>query len=470
MDIPDVALLQPAVVRAPFAGAAAPPAPLTWGQRALWTAMRRRGPEQASMSMRRGLPLPRRAPDDVDSAVRAIGALVSRHSSLRTRIQVIDGEPRQIVAERGEQPVILVHAGAPDTDIADDVAAELAATPFEHAVEWPQRIALVLVAGRVRRIVLVFSHTTVDFQAVEILLRDLRVLLLRGAIPTPPGAQSVDIARLEQGVDRRKSDRAVAYWLRGFGRLPTQTLPWSGPPSTPRFRRSVLVSEAAGTAVRLAGVRHRVTGSTVLVAAAAAVICAWSGTGVCGIHSMANNRALPGYADAIAKLNQVGLIVVDTTDRPSLADLLPRVWQAAVEGYRHAHYDPARLRQEFEAAGYPYETGVSPHCFLNDLRLSTELDLFGRATGEAEVRAAMARSTYTVAEGFEHFQWRLRVQILDAPPGLALAVTADTAYLAPQAAERFLRDIERLLVEAAFGDVPWPWPSHASDRRVETHD
>ncbi|TWH69702.1 hypothetical protein JD77_04716 [Micromonospora olivasterospora] len=36
-------------------------------------------------------------------------------------------------------------------------------------------------------------------------------------------------------------------------------------------------------------------------------------------------------------------------------------------------------------------------------------------------------------------------------------VTADTRYLPPERAERLLRAVEALLVEAAFRDVPWPW-------------
>ncbi|GAA4716525.1 condensation domain-containing protein [Phytohabitans rumicis] len=435
--------------------------PLTWGQRALWTAIQRRGAEQALMSMRRVVAVPRGAPADVDSVARAIGVLIGRHSSLRTRIQTLDGQPYQVVVDSGELPLLSREAGEPDggAAVAHAVAEELAAAPFDHAGEWPQRVALVRDGDRVRQVALAFSHTTVDFRAVEILLRELRLLLLRGHVRTPAPLQSVDIARLEQGPDRARSERAVAHWVSGYDQLPTDTLPPVGPPLTPRFQRVVLVSEAADTAIRLAATRHRVTSTTVLLAAVAVVISVWSGTDVCGMHSMVHNRALDGYRDAIAKLNQVGLVVVDTRDRPSFAELLSRVFRAAVRGYRHAHYDPAQLRAAFQAAGHPYENGVSPHCFFNDIRLSTDADLFGHATDEADVRAAMRRSTVAVAEGFERFTWRLRVQVLDAPRGVGIAVTGDTAYLPPPVAERFLHDVERVLIEAAFGDVPWPWLS-----------
>ncbi|MFK3979191.1 condensation domain-containing protein [Micromonospora sp. NPDC050397] len=477
-----------------FVGDHSPPAPLTWGQRALWMATERHGPGYVMLSLRRTLSVPRRASADAASVLRSVGALIGRHSSLRTRMPVVDGERCQVVADSGELPVLLVHAtanadttyvdqaandvNANDVDVnanandvaearstGDDgaalartVAERLAQRQFDHAHEWPQRVALVLVAGKVRQVVIVFSHTTVDFQAVEIVLRDLRLLLLRGSIPTPAGPQSTDIARREQDDDqRRRGERALDHWVGSFGRLPSDTLPRLGPPLTPRFHRAVLASVAADTAIRLIADRHRVTSSTVLVAATAVVAATWSGKEVIGIHTMAGNRAMAGYRDAVAKLNQLGLLVVDLGDRPDFADLLTRVWQDSVRAYRHAYYDPTRLRQAFQEAGYPYAVGVNPHVYLNDIRLSTDTDLFGRATGEAEVRATMADTSLTWTPGLDAFTWRTRIEVIDQPGAVGFGLTADTAHLPPYAIERFLRDLERLLVDAAFTDVRWPW-------------
>jgi hypothetical protein len=115
------------------------------------------------------------------------------------------------------------------------------------------------------------------------------------------------------------------------------------------------------------------------------------------------------------------------------------------------------MGRAFRAAGLPYATGVSPHYYLNDIRLSTDTDLFGRAVGEAEVRASRTASTLTWTPGFDAFTWRARIEIVDQPGAIGLALTADSGHLPPEAMERFLRDLEGLLVEAAFRDVPWPW-------------
>jgi hypothetical protein len=133
------------------------------------------------------------------------------------------------------------------------------------------------------------------------------------------------------------------------------------------------------------------------------------------------------------------------------------VRRAALSAYRHAHYDPVRLDQALAAAGHAYPDEVNPHCFLNDIRQATDAKVFGQATGEAEVRAAMRRSSFSWAERMDRYTWRTRVEIFDMPAAIGIALTADTGHLPPDAIERFLYDLEALLVNAAFHDLPWPW-------------
>lgn len=94
-------------------------------------------------------------------------------------------------------------------------------------------MALVVVDGRVRRIVLVFSHSTVDFYATETVLKDLRLLLVRGGVDAAPGLQSIDIARREARSQQTRSDRAISYWTKQFARLPAGGFASTGPAHTP---------------------------------------------------------------------------------------------------------------------------------------------------------------------------------------------------------------------------------------------
>ncbi|MEV4626899.1 condensation domain-containing protein [Micromonospora sp. NPDC049523] len=453
------------LVHAEFAGGRAGTAPLTWGQRSMWWTMDDFRSRNSFLNLCRVVTVPRRSALDVPAVAAVIGTLVARHESLRTRVRLVDGELCQQAYDSGRLPLLVLDADAGRTDGPDDDGAGLAArvcarlgdVPFDHTEEWPLRVALVVVNGRVRRIVLVLSHSTVDFHATETVLRDLRLLLVRGTIDTPPGLQSIDMARREAGAQRRRSDRAISYWTGQFTRLPAGGFARIGPAHTPRYRGLTMVSETVDLASRMIAARHRVSTSTVLLAATAALTVGGDEALRCGLVSMANNRFQPGHGDAIAKLNQLALIAVDLTDRPTFAGLLPRVAQAAMDGYRHAYYDPPAMRHAFAELGLDYLTMLGPYCLVNDIRLPGDPHAAGPDLDERALRATRARTTLTWSEPANKFVWRCRLQVVDAPRAVGLVLTIDTCYLPPERATALLHDVEELLVRAAVGDVPWPW-------------
>ncbi|HEY0697229.1 MAG TPA: hypothetical protein VGD43_05410, partial [Micromonospora sp.] len=121
------------------------------------------------------------------------------------------------------------------------------------------------------------------------------------------------------------------------------------------------------------------------------------------------------------------------------------------------YYDPAAFERAFTDLGHDHRSVLSPFCYLNDVRLSPEVDPGGVGPDEAALRATVTAGAFRWLTELERFPWRCRVQALDAPGAVELVVTADTRYLPAERAERLLRGIETLLVEAAFRDVPWPW-------------
>lgn len=430
-------------------------APLTWGQRAIWKSVLEFA-DHSWLNFRRVLAVPRRADADVPSVARAIGALMARHESLRTRIRPVGGELCQVAARSGRLPVTVVH-GRTGEPIAEALRDRLGAVPYDYTREWPLRVALVVVDGRVSHVVVVISHAAADFHACEILLRDLRLLLLRGSVPSPPGPQSVEIARRESGEGRRRSERAVEHWREEYRRLPRSMFDPAGPALAPRYRRALLESAAIEVAARRIAARHRVSTSTVLLAATATLIAGWTGHDVCGVFTMSNNRFPAGYADAISKLNQLGLFVLDLSDRPCFADIVPRTWESALRAYQHAYYDPTAMDAAMRELGRPYGSGLEPWCYFNDLRLPDNTAQAGPALDEPAVRARLTKSRLTWPESLDRFAWRFRLQVMDAPGATGLSLTADTCYLPPPDVEGFLFGLEELVVAGAFGDLLWPW-------------
>ncbi|RGC66671.1 Linear gramicidin synthase subunit B [Micromonospora sp. MW-13] len=444
------------LVHAPFRGAGAGTAPLTWAQQVIWRANARHGSNHRFLNLRRTVPLSARAGADTDRASRVLGALVGRHGSLRTRVRTVDGEPRQETAATGQLPLLVLAGTGDGAQAARDAADRLGDVAFDHAREWPVRVALVTVDGRVRQVVLVFSHSTVDAHAAEVVLRDLRLILLRGQLDTPPGPQSVDVARLQHGADRRRSERAVAYWLREFARLPAEPLPPGGPGLTPRLRRGVLVSSAVDLAARAIAAHHRVSTSAVLLAGVTALAAARAGRDRCGLFPMAHNRFAARYANAVANLGQIGFGVLDVADRPAFPLLLSRVWQASLNGLRHACYDPAALRRAFADADRDYETAFLPHYYFNDVRLPVGGAVAAPEVTRRDLRAAMARTGFSWTRGLDRASWHLLTHVVDEPGGVGITLTVDTRHVAVDTVEPFLRELEELLVEAAFAEVSWP--------------
>ncbi|WP_162907714.1 condensation domain-containing protein [Allorhizocola rhizosphaerae] len=431
---------------AEFRGQASSPEPLTWGQRSIWKAYSEFRPHTAWLNISRVVAVPRSAGEDAGAVVRAIGALMSRHESLRTRIEQDETGLRQVPAPGGRLQVHLV-----ESDDAESIKDSMGAVPFDYLGEWPLRATLVMSGGRVTHVALVFSHVAVDFHASEILMRELRLLLLRGQITTPAGLQSVDVARQELGPMKHRSDRARDHWLGNYEHLPHSMFDPVAPPLTPRFRRALLVSPAADIAMRALAARHGVSTATVLLAMTSVLICRWTGHDRCALFLMVNNRYQPGYRDAISKLNQLGLFVLEVGDDTDTGSLMARAWRAASRAYRHAYYDPYTMDEAIRQTGRPTGSAFEPWCYVNDLRLPGLTDTVQPPSDSspAALEAALQHTSLSWPETLDRFAWRFRLQVMDAPTGLGLSITADTHYLPPERIERFLRELERLIVNAA---------------------
>nr|MDT0659402.1 condensation domain-containing protein [Micromonospora sp. DSM 115978] len=457
--VPDEWATEP-LIPVEFRGGRTETAPLTWAQQVMWRAAVTGGSQHRFLNLRRTLPISTRVRADLASVGQALGALVGRHASLRTRVRPVEGEPRQETAAAGLLPVLVTESDGDGAEAARRLADRLGDVAFDHEREWPLRVALIVVDDRVRQIVIVFSHSTVDAYAAEVVLRELRVILLRGRLTVPAGPQSVDVARRQRTADRWRSDRAVDFWIRQFARLPQPPLASIGPGLRPRLCRGVLVSSAVRQCARQVATRHRVSTSAVLLAAATATAAGRDGRELCGLFNMAHNRFRAEYRNAVANLGQIGFCVVDISDRPSFAELLPRIWRESLVGYRHAYYDPAAMRRRFEEDGHDYGTAFLPYYYFNDVRLAGG-DGRHRPAGDSAATAVdeppATRSAFSWTDGLDRASWHLLTHVVDEPGAVGVTLSVDTRFLAPDSVEPFLRDVEKLLAEAATRDVPWPW-------------
>ncbi|WP_448316688.1 condensation domain-containing protein [Streptomyces sp. CO7] len=414
----------------PFAGPSGGTGPLTWGQLAIWDAIERTAPDDHYFNFGRVLKVP--GVRSLDETTAALAALLGTHDSLRTRLDLPGGGdlPRQRLAEGGELPVLL------STDDPEKLLTQLCSTRFDYEREWPLRVALVTDGPRVTHVVLAFCHLAADGLGADIAVRDLRMLLLRGAdAGRPPAASPLDLARWQAGPEgRRVARRAAAVWEA----VPHQVMfaretPEADRIDRPRVWRAQLFSPALGLAARAVAARHHTSTSTVLLTATAALVNRYTGQDRSVVLPIVHNRFRPDTAKIVSMVSQEGVFVLDGADR-GLDDLLGAAGSASLRAYRSAFHDPLdRMRGDW----------VQPLCCFNDQRFAEP----GPAPRTPEeIRAALPATTLSWPLSQDRLNCRFCVHV---GGDLEVSLTADTHFLPRRRMEQFLLDLESLLVAEA---------------------
>ncbi|MGA5702705.1 condensation domain-containing protein [Peterkaempfera bronchialis] len=428
-------------------------APLTWGQRAIWRPLTWYGENAHYFNIRRVVAVPTgRTAEQVEAA---LGALLSRHEALRTLFRETGQGPVQEVLPEGTLPVPRHEAGPDGADaVADRLLGELGGRAFRHAEELPVRCALVLEQGRPTCVVLVFSHLGADYSGSQEALRDLRELLAGRAGPAPAW-QPVDQARFEaEGVGAARGAAALEYWRRTLRRVPPAMFPVPPEDDRPdRFVKLRLDSPAAAVATTLLADRCQVSTGTVLLAATAAVLGAYTGHGTAVLQLIAANRHDERSRRLVAAMAQDALFAQDVA-RGTFDDLVRGTFLTGMNAYRFAQYDPAAMDEVLEEARTESGGRLRLVCYFNDKRMLDRWEDLPGTDGSAEsLRALTEKTEVTLAGTWERQDSAFFVSTGYAPGSCLLHLLADTALIPRPEVERLLRAFETLLVDAATGTV-----------------
>ncbi|MET7463674.1 condensation domain-containing protein [Nonomuraea sp. NPDC005501] len=411
-----------------------PDSPLTWGQHDIWRAVVAARPEEHYLNIGRIFAAPKR-PVTVERAVKALDGLVARHEALRTRLIGPPDRPRQRISAVA-QPYVEV-----TDEPAQAVCDRLSAEPFDYWEEWPLRVAFVVAGDHVRHVVLVLCHLAADGHAAELLVKDFRLLLLRDALPPVRSATPREIAEWQHSAEgRRTSDEALAFWLSEYRRMDPVNL--SDVPRSPRFREATMTSEAIAAAAQAVAARERVSSSTVLLTAAVRLAGRLTGQRFCGMRVIVNNRFAADRRDVVSTISQEGLVLLDLRTSP-FGQLVRQGWRVALRAYRQAQFDPYAMEEAVSGVGPAIR---SFGCF-NDQRLVQHDGAAG--LDERAVRASMERTELAWTDAMDRNICDFRLHLGGEPGRMEVSLYADTALLAPPGIERFLLDLESMLVEAA---------------------
>ena len=436
-----------------FQGKRSETAPMTWGQRAIWKAIRWLGDDAYYFNIRRIAKIPSGLSTAQVEAV--LSAFVSRHEVLRTRFhEEGDGPVQEVWAEGALSLTVADAASGAADDVAAELARELVGLTFRHAEEWPFRCALVLQDGRPAVAVLVFSHLAVDFWGVRELERDLQQLL-DGSGPPEPQWQPLDQARFEtEGPGAARGAAAAEYWRRTLHTVPPtlfRTVTGEGRPE--RFVRLGMDSPAVAVATTVLAERCQVSTGTVLLAATAAVLGAYTGHDTVALQLIAVNRHDERSRRLVAPMVENALFALNVGD-DTFEQTVRRTFLTGMNAYRHAQYDPSAVDEILDEARERSHGALNLGCFFNDKRMHDRWEKLPRTdAGPDGVRALLGRTRVTFVGSWERQDATFFLHTGYAPDTCLLYLLADTELIPRHDIDLLLRAFETLLVDSATGTL-----------------
>ncbi|NUT32225.1 MAG: amino acid adenylation domain-containing protein [Hamadaea sp.] len=314
------------------------PAPLSSTQRRMWflEQLRPGGTEYLVP-----LVLRLRGKLDVTALNDAIAGLAARHRILRTRYEVRDGEPVQVVDPPAPVEVPLL---ATDELGLATLLDEESRRGFDLAAGPVWRVRLAALADDEHVLVMHVHHIACDGWSAALLCADLaglyRAACTGSPPPPPPAMQYGDHARAEQrflaGDD---ATAGVAWWRDNLAGLDELELPTDRPRGVPRDPAGarVLFTIPAEVAQRVAeiGRLHRTTEFVVLLAGFACLLARTTRQTDIAIGSPVSGRTRPGAADVVGPFINTLVLRVDCAGDPTFADMVGRARQVVRDGMIH---------------------------------------------------------------------------------------------------------------------------------------
>ncbi|MFF4776939.1 condensation domain-containing protein [Microtetraspora fusca] len=434
-----------------FAGARGGEAPLTWGQRMIWSSTRWLPDGDPYFNLSWTLPVAGAV--DLPAVLRALRRLIERHETLRTAYVKTGEGTVQRVACAGRLTVGVYETASRPMSAATTLAAELAATAFDYARELPVRCAVVISGGRPRAVALALSHLAVDGWSLNLLATEWPRLLTGDDLPAP-GRQPLDQAAYESGNEAAaRSARAVRHWRAGLARAPRSMFDFPGrEPEEPRFVRYGMRSLATAVAAETLAARCSATTASVLTVASAALLAAVTGHRTAALQLIVSNRHDPCVRDMAAPAALDGLFVLDLADG-TFADAVRRGHGQAMAAYRNGHYDLSAVDAVRAEAARERGADLDLDAFFNDVRPDGRWrDLPPVDRGDPAVLRERTRTFFV--GGYPKVKAHVFFATGPASATCEFFVLVDTAFLPGETAERMLLGLETLLVRAVAEEVP----------------
>jgi len=432
----------------PFSGPGSGTAELTWGQQTVWRGIEAKG---APMWLLGNEPTPEGA--TVQDIAGLLAYIMGRHQSMRTRLAFPEGEPmRQVVSESGEV-VLEVHDVDDDADAlayAKALEQSWLEWPLDYTTEWPVRMAVVRQHGVPAHRVTAMSHLVTDGFGVMAYLADLDARdPVSNTAPGPVTAmEPLEEARWQASpAGQRRSGITEKYWERMLREIPASRFRPPAEAPEPHCWHLTFESPAAYLAIQAIGARTEVDTSPVVLAAFAVALARITGINPAVLRVYVNNRFRPRLAEAVSPIAQTCPCVIDVADA-TFDEAISRAYYASLTAYKNAYFVPARIRQLLAEASAERGEDVDLNLVYNDRRMGSPREVGAAPPGLDEIKAALPRTTMKYEESPPGDL--CHIHVMDSPDTLKVLVAFTNEYVSRADAEGFLREVESLVIAAAF--------------------
>jgi len=316
--------------------------PLSFAQQRFWFLSQLGDP--AAYSMIAALRL--RGPLDLVALEWSLGEIVRRHETLRTTLQLVHGQPTQVIAPTGDPEMTTVDLASLADPIAE--AKRLAQAQFDSTFDLttgPLFRFMLLVLGADDHVLLApFHHIISDRWSYGVLFHEMSALYsarIKGE-PSPLDelrVQYADYACWQRDGYARQRDKHLPYWLEQLRGLPSLELPTDRPrPAVQTYNgmtRQMTIPAGAAADIRALGTAENCTFFMAMLAGFKVLLARYSGQQDIVIGTPIANRPDVDTELMIGPFLNSLVLRTDLSGTPSFRELLQRVRQVALGAYQH---------------------------------------------------------------------------------------------------------------------------------------
>nr|WP_275404177.1 MULTISPECIES: condensation domain-containing protein [unclassified Streptomyces] len=287
----------------------------------------------------------------------AVGLVVYHHEALRSRFEMVDGKPSQIILRSVNVPLPFDDLTGLGQAAADAEVDRLVDTESRTGLDIRNgpllKVRLIQTAPQRHVLLLCVHHIVFDIVSTDVFFRDLATfynLLAAGEDPdgVAPATQYAEFTAWQaQSLRGDRLDEQVKFWTTQLDGAPhLLDLPTDHPrPAVQTFRGAAhrfIVGADTTQAMRDLAAAHRCTPFMVFMAAYQLLLSRFSGqSDICVATPMANRA--PGLENLIGLCLNMVVVRSNVTPLASFADLLHRVRETCLDVYEHAELPFDRL-------------------------------------------------------------------------------------------------------------------------------